>query len=141
MKIAVIDGQGGGLGKAIIERLKNMGVDGIKIIALGTNSIATANMIKAGAKDGATGENPIVYNAPRVDIIMGPIGIIVANSMLGELTPKMAEAITESSAEKILIPFNKCSVYVTGVVEDTLQYHVDCGVNRAVAIYRDTYKD
>jgi len=140
MRIAVIDGQGGGLGKAIIERLKNIGEDGIKIIALGTNSIATANMIKTGAKDGATGENPIVYNAPRVDIIMGPIGIIVANSMLGELTPKMAEAITESSAEKILIPFNKCSVYVTGVVEDTLQYHVDCGVSRAVAIYRDKFK-
>ncbi len=140
MKIAVIDGQGGGLGKSIIEKLKNTCEEGIQIIALGTNSIATANMIKAGAKDGATGENPIVYNAPRVDIIMGPIGIIVANSMLGELTPKMAQAITESSAAKVLIPFNKCSVYVTGVVEDTMQYHVEWGVNKALALYHEGKK-
>lgn len=135
MIIAVIDGQGGGLGRSIIEKLKLVGGE-IQIIALGTNSIATANMLKAGAKDGATGENPIVYNAPRVDIIMGPIGIVVGNSMLGELTPKMASAITESNAYKILIPFNKCGVYITGVTDDTLQYHVDCAVSKAIDISR-----
>lgn len=137
MRIAVIDGQGGGLGKAIIEKLRNVGDESIRIIALGTNSIATANMLKGGANDGATGENPVIHNAPRVDIIMGPIGIIVSNSMLGELTPSMAQAITESNAAKVLIPFNKCSVYITGITDDTLQYHVDSAVNKALALLKN----
>lgn len=133
MKIAVIDGQGGGIGRALIEKIKSIGKGDFKIIALGTNTLATGNMLKAGASDGATGENAIVFNSSRVDIIMGPIGIITANSMLGELTPKMAQAISESSAKKILIPFNKCNIYITGVTDESLQNHLESAVQKLLS--------
>ncbi|HQJ37520.1 MAG TPA: DUF3842 family protein, partial [Bacillota bacterium] len=100
MRIAVIDGQGGGIGKAIVERFRQKLEDSVEIVALGTNSLATSLMLKAGADEGATGENAIIYNACKVDIILGPIGIISANSLLGELTPLMAKAIAESPAKK-----------------------------------------
>ncbi|QUH27029.1 DUF3842 family protein [Serpentinicella alkaliphila] len=131
MKIAVIDGQGGGIGRSLIEKIKGKG--DFKIIALGTNTLATGNMLKAGASNGATGENAIVFNSSRVDIIMGPIGIITANSMLGELTPKMAQAISESSAKKILIPFNKCNIYITGVTDESLQNHLESAVQKLLS--------
>lgn len=115
MLVAVIDGQGGGIGRSIIEKLRNEFTDDIKIIALGTNSLATSSMIKAGANEGATGENAIVYNAGRVDVIMGVVGIIAVNSMLGELTPLMAKAIAESPARKILVPLNRCNVEIVGI--------------------------
>ena len=115
MLVAVIDGQGGGIGRSIIEKLRNEFTDDIKIIALGTNSLATSFMIKAGANEGATGENAIVYNAGRVDVIMGVVGIIAVNSMLGELTPLMAKAIAESPARKILVPLNRCNVEIVGI--------------------------
>lgn len=125
MKIAVIDGQGGGIGKHIIEKLRaNLRVD-VEIIALGTNALATSLMLKAGANEGATGESAIVYNADKVDIIIGPIAIILAYSMLGELTPKMAEAIATSHARKILIPINKNNVEVVGVKIEPLPHLVD----------------
>ncbi|KAB3531560.1 DUF3842 family protein [Alkaliphilus serpentinus] len=130
MKIAVIDGQGGGIGRALIERVKSLGNKTLHIQAFGTNTMATSNMLKAGADEGATGENPIIFNADRVDVIMGPIGIISANSMLGELTPSMANAISQSSATKILIPFNKCNIFVTGVADESLQYHLDCALDK-----------
>ncbi|MDK2800149.1 MAG: hypothetical protein PWP27_2283 [Clostridiales bacterium] len=114
MKIAVVDGQGGGLGKTIIEKLsKEMG-EAVHIIALGTNAMATAAMLKAGANEAATGENAIVVNANKVDIIIGSVGVLAANSMLGEFTPKMAEAIGSSSARKILIPLNRCNLEIIG---------------------------
>jgi NAD(P)-dependent dehydrogenase (short-subunit alcohol dehydrogenase family) len=103
MKIAVVDGQGGGIGKALVEKLRIEFGNDIEITALGTNALATSLMLRAGADEGASGENAIVYNAGRVDVIIGPIGIIAADSMLGELTPAMAKAIAGSSAKKILI--------------------------------------
>ena len=127
MRIAVIDGQGGGVGKQLVEKIK-AGIPNASILALGTNALATAQMLKAGASEGATGENAIVYNAPRVDYIVGPYGIVMANAMLGELTPAMAEAIGSSSAIKILIPINKCSVKIAGVKDMTLAQYIDDAV-------------
>lgn len=115
MLVAVIDGQGGGIGRAVVEKLKDSLPGDIRIIALGTNSLATSNMLKAGANDGATGENAIVFNAARADFIIGAVGIISANSMLGELTPAIARAVAESPAKKILLPLNRCNIIIAGV--------------------------
>ncbi|NCC07225.1 MAG: DUF3842 family protein [Clostridia bacterium] len=112
MQVLIIDGQGGKIGRGLIEGLLGAGLD--DIIAVGTNYAATAAMMKAGAKLCATGENPVVVNAVNADIIAGPIGIIAANSLLGEVTPKMAAAVSESGAQKILVPINKCSLTVAG---------------------------
>ncbi len=116
MTILVIDGQGGKIGRAIVEQLRAAGFSG-SIIAIGTNTTATAAMMKAGADAGATGENPVVINAARADVIAGPIGILAANSLLGEITPKMALAVSESSAKKVLIPMNRCHIFVAGTPE------------------------
>ena len=125
VRIAVIDGQGGGIGKAIVERLRKVFGDSVELLALGTNSLATALMLKAGANEGATGENAIVCNAAKVNLIIGPIGIVCANSLLGELTPLMAKAISESPAQKILIPLNRCNVMVAGVESKPLPHYID----------------
>lgn len=125
MRIAVIDGQGGGIGKAIVEKIRQAFEDDIEIVALGTNSLATSLMLKAGANEGATGENAIVYNASKVDIILGPIGIICANSLLGELTPLMAKAIAESPARKVLIPLSRCNIAVAGIENKPLPHYID----------------
>ncbi|MBT9777577.1 DUF3842 family protein [Clostridium sp. MCC353] len=113
MKIIVIDGQGGKMGKSIIEQLKKSHPD-LELIAIGTNSIATAAMLKAGADYGATGENPAIVNSQDADVIIGPIGIVIANSLLGEITPAMAASIGSSHAHKILIPVNRCNHHVVG---------------------------
>ena len=122
MKIVVIDGQGGKIGKTIIEQIRAIGTE-CEILAIGTNSLATSAMLKAGADNGATGENPVVIAARSTDVIVGPIGIIAADSMLGEITPKMAEAVGQSSARKVLVPVNKC-FEVAGVQEMTLSQYV-----------------
>lgn len=134
MLVAVIDGQGGGMGKAIVERLRTEFGRDIEIIALGTNALAAAAMLKAGADEGASGENAIVHSSSKADVIIGPIGIIAANSMLGELTPKMAEAIAESPARKILIPMNKCNIQVAGVRNETLPVQIESAVNLVRAL-------
>lgn len=116
MKIMVIDGQGGRMGKSIVEQIKkNFPED--EILAIGTNSIATAAMLKAGADAGATGENPAVVGCRTADIIVGPMGIVIADSLLGEITPKMAVAIGQSDAKKVLIPVNRCQHFVVGCRE------------------------
>lgn len=111
MKIVVIDGQGGRMGKNIIEQLKQRGVKG-EIYAIGTNSTATSVMMKAGADHGATGENPVICACRDADVIVGPIGIVIADSLLGEVTPNMAVAVGQSRAKKVLLPVNKCNSFV-----------------------------
>lgn len=137
MRIAVIDGQGGGIGKAVVEKLRSALCEEVDILVLGTNTLATSLMLKAGANEGASGENAIVVNAPKVDIIIGSIGIIAANSMLGELTPLMAKAIAESPAKKVLIPLNKCNIQVVGVSSEPLPHYIDS----AVAIIKDCIRE
>lgn len=128
MKIAVVDGQGGGLGKIIVEKIKASIKDEVEIIALGTNSLATSNMLKAGAHGGATGENAVRVMSNKVDVIVGPIAIVLANAMMGEITPTMAEAVSDSMARKILLPLNRCNVYIAGTrdisVNEMVQYAI-----------------
>jgi hypothetical protein len=131
-RICVIDGQGGGIGSAVIKKLKNVFGEAVEIIALGTNAIATAQMLKAKANRGASGENAIVQTTGKVDIIIGTIGIIVANSMMGEVTPKMAEAVANSPAKKMLIPLTQEHIEIIGLpptplphlIETLLQEHL-----------------
>lgn len=137
MRIAVIDGQGGGMGKAMVEKLRSEFGEGIEIIALGTNALATALMLKAGANEGASGENAIVFNAQRVDVIMGAVGIIAANSMLGELTPLMAKAIAESPAKKVLIPLNKCNIQIAGTRSMPFPHHINDAIELIKSINKN----
>jgi len=130
MLVAVIDGQGGGIGKAIVEKLRAAFNNEIEIIALGTNAMATSLMLRAGADAGASGENAIVVNAPKAHIIIGSIGIVVANSMLGELTPLMARTIGESPGKKLLIPLNRCNIQVVGVNGESIPFYVDLAIEQ-----------
>lgn len=114
MKILVIDAQGGGIGKQLVAELAARLPDA-QITAVGTNSAATANMLKAGAHRGATGENSVIVGCRHADVIMGSIGIIVADAMLGEITPAMASAIGASEARKVLVPINTCGTFIAGV--------------------------
>ena len=123
MMIMVIDGQGGKMGKNIVEQLKKRFPED-ELLAIGTNSIATAAMLKAGADAGATGENPAIVGSRRADIIIGPMGIVIADSLLGEITPKMAVAIGQSSAKKVLIPVNRCQHFLVGCKELPLGEYV-----------------
>lgn len=125
MRIVVIDGQGGGMGKVIIEKIRKEFKEQIDILALGTNALATSAMLKAGANEGATGENAIVHNCKDIDCIIGSLSIIMANSMLGELTPKMAEVITTSKARKILIPLYRGNIDIIGLKTEPLPHLVD----------------
>jgi NAD(P)-dependent dehydrogenase (short-subunit alcohol dehydrogenase family) len=125
MRIAVIDGQGGGIGRLIVEKLRQSLGAQAQILALGTNSLATASMLKAGATEGATGESAIVYNSSKVDLILGPIGIISAYALMGELSPTMAQAIAASPAQKLLVPMNKCNIVIAGVEAKTVPQLVD----------------
>ncbi len=121
MRIAVIDGQGGGIGKSIIEHIRRAIGNDIEIIALGTNSLATSNMLKAGANEAATGENAIRVTSQQVDIIVGPLAIIFADAMLGEISQNISTAIARSSASKMLLPMNRCGVLVAGIKSKGIQ--------------------
>lgn len=123
MKIVVIDGQGGRLGCLLIERVKAR-LPQAQICALGTNTAATAAMLRAGADLGATGENPVIRGVMDADWVLGPIGIVVANAILGEVTPAMAEAVGSCRAKKFLVPMNNCGVVVAGVEERSLSAYV-----------------
>lgn len=127
MNIAVVDGQGGGIGRAIVDKVKRAFPD-LNVLALGTNSVATGQMLRAGADDGATGENAIIHNMNHVDVVIGVIGILNANSMMGELSPAMAAAIGGSHTYKILLPINRCHIHVVSVEELSVSEHVDNAV-------------
>ncbi len=128
-KVVVIDGQGGRLGKLLIESIlkENLPCD---LYAVGTNSIATGSMLKAGALHGATGENPVVVSVRDADVIIGPIGIISADSLLGEVTPKIAIAVGQSPAVKLLVPVGHCNNQVIGVQDMTMNDLVKAAIER-----------
>ena len=114
LNVLIVDGQGGMVGKQMVEAVRKM-IPDAEITAVGTNNSATASMLKAGADNGATGENSVVVAVRDADIIVGPIGIVIADSLLGEITPKMAVAIGSSPAKKVLLPVNKCNNIIVGV--------------------------
>ena len=128
--IAVIDGQGGGIGGAVIKHLRENLAEEVEIIGLGTNAMATGAMLKAGANKGASGENAIVQTVKTVDVIIGTTGIVLANSMMGELTPKMAEAIASSPAMKYLLPLKMQEVEIIGAPKEPLPHLVDQLIKR-----------
>ena len=119
MKILIVDGQGGGVGRQLATKIKEAFPD-VRLMAVGTNTVATAAMLKGGADDAATGENAVLVAARKADIIVGPLGIVVADSLGGEITPAMANAIAQSDARRILIPFKHCDNVIVGVSDFTL---------------------
>lgn len=135
-QICIIDGQGGGIGATLIKYLKEAYGESVVLIALGTNAIATAQMLKAGANKGASGENAICRTVFQVDCIIGPVAVTWANAMLGEVTPKTAEAVTSSPAVKILLPLSQESVEIVGVVKEPLPHMVQEAVKKIKEIIK-----
>lgn len=121
MNILVIDAQGGGIGKKLVSMLKE-NVPEVVVTAVGTNSAATSAMLKAGADEAATGENAVIVTSRKADIIIGPVGIVIADALLGEITPAMAVAVAQSRAKRILIPVNHCDNIVVGVSDLNMNY-------------------
>ena len=130
MKIVIVDGQGGRLGKLLVEEVRAR-LPQAQIYAFGTNTAATATMLKAGAHFGATGENPVVRGVADADAVLGPVGIVVAHAILGEVTPAMAEAVGGCRARTFLVPMNSCGVLVAGVQENSLPAYVAQAVDLA----------
>lgn len=121
----MIDGQGGGIGSVVVKKIREVFQEKVEVVALGTNGIATAQMMKAGANMGASGENAIVQTVASAHVIVGPLGIVLAHAMMGEVTPKMAEAIAASPAKKLLLPLTRENVEVVGVVREPLPHLVE----------------
>ena len=134
-KVLIIDGQGGLLGKQMVAACKKV-LPSAEITAVGTNTMATAAMLKAGATNGATGENAVIVCARRADIIVGPVGIAIADSLLGEITPAMATAIGQSEAIKILLPVNKCNNIIIGTENKTTSELIDEAIEKIKEISR-----
>ena len=137
MKLMVMDGQGGGIGAAIIKGLRESVGNDLVILSLGTNSIATSRMLKAGANRGGTGQNAIVRTSQIVDVIIGPLSIIIGNSMMGEVTPEMALAVCSSEAKKVLLPLTQEKVRIVGFLGQPLPHLVD----QVVKIIKEVIKD
>ena len=127
MHILIIDGQGGRIGKQLVTSIRER-LPELELTAVGTNSIATASMLKAGAEHIATGENAVIVNSRQADIIIGPIGIVIADALLGEVTPAMAVAVGQSKATKILIPMHKCENIIAGMSDRPLSVLIDQAV-------------
>ncbi len=136
MNILVIDGQGGQLGGQLIKSMKLNFKDLINITAVGTNATATAAMLKAGANQAATGENPVVVACRKADVIIGPIGIVIADAMFGEITPKMAVAVGQSDAVRILLPVNKCTNLVAGISDLNMTIIIDDVISKVKDLVR-----
>ena len=132
----ILDGQGGGIGVQLARLLAKDMPAGWELLAVGTNAAATGAMLRAGAAQGATGENALIYNAARADVILGPIGVILANGILGEVSPAMAAAVSGSEAVKVLIPTTPCGVYVAGTEELRLEEYLRQAADRALTIMR-----
>lgn len=136
LQILVIDGQGGKIGSQLITLMKNqLSSLPFEITAIGTNSAATAAMLKAGADYAATGENPVIVACRKADVVIGPLGIVIADSLLGEITAQMAAAVGRSSAVKILIPVNKCNHIVAGVPDLSTSFLLDDVIDRLKSLY------
>jgi hypothetical protein len=125
LRIAVIDGQGGGIGTTIIKKIKEVHGETMEVWALGTNAIATAQMMKVRANRGATGENAICRCVQQVDVIIGPISLLIAHAMMGEVTPAMVQAIGSSRASKLLLPLTQEPIIVVGAVREPLPHLVE----------------
>lgn len=131
MNIVVIDGQGGGLGANLVSRLKARLGPEVTVLAVGTNALATSAMLKAGADRGATGENAVCFNAARAHLILGPIGLLCANALMGEVSPAIAAAVAASPARRVLIPMSSCGVLVAGTAGKKLESLLDDAVELA----------
>lgn len=133
MRLCVIDGQGGGFGRHIINQLRGRFGPDPEIIALGTNAIATVQMLKAGANRGASGENAILHSVSRADAVIGPIGIIIPHAMMGEVTPNMAAAVADTTARKFLIPLSQDNISIAGVLPLPLPRLVETMIEEQLA--------
>ena len=131
-RVCVVDGQGGGIGLLLVKSLKEVYKESVELIALGTNAIATSQMLRAGANKGASGENAICHTLPTADCIVGPIGITWPHAMLGEITPRMAEAVMSSRAVKILLPLSQEKVDLVGVIKEPLPHLVQLLVEKKI---------
>ncbi|MBR6555684.1 MAG: DUF3842 family protein [Clostridia bacterium] len=129
----IIDGQGGKLGRLLVEKCMETKQAEDTVIAVGTNAIATANMLKASARvQGATGENAVIVAARKADVIVGPVGIVMADALLGEITPTMANAVAQSNAYKVLLPVNKCNHFIVGVQDASMSQLVQQAVQETI---------
>lgn len=129
MRVLVIDGQGGGLGRQLVAAI-TAACPEAELLAVGTNTLAASSMLKAGARRAATGENAVVVNCRTADVIVGPIGIVIADALMGEITPKMAMAVCQSSAKRVLVPINHCDNYVVGVPEQPIAQLVQAAAQK-----------
>lgn len=132
-RVLIIDGQGGNMGRQLAEQLLLQSNITLEVTVVGTNAIATANMLKASARvQGATGENAVVVAARKADVIVGPVGIVMADALLGEITPAMANAVAQSNAYKVLLPVNKCNHFIVGVRDDSMSQLVQQAVQEVI---------
>ena len=136
MRVLVIDGQGGGLGRQLVAAISAACPDA-DLTAVGTNSLAASAMLKAGAARAATGENAVLVNARRADVIVGPLGIVIADALLGEITPAMAAAVGQADAKRILIPVNHCDNYVVGIADVPVGTLVQSAAQKVRALWKN----
>ena len=140
MRVLVIDGQGGGLGRQLVAAISAACPDA-ELTAVGTNSLAASAMLKAGAARAATGENAVLVNARRADVIVGPLGIVIADALLGEITPAMAAAVGQADAKRILIPVNHCDNYVVGIADVPVGTLVQSAAQKVRALWESGYRE